>query len=139
MDTDAGIARWEIGAQQETILGRAWAASPDERWIGRWEKEVIEIRPMSGGDWRTLVSFKNRSPIAFTPDGNWLVYQDTDEGVKQGLFRASTSGGQPERLGDLPSGSKLALLYISPDGQKIIADTHAPAELGLLENFEPKP
>jgi len=133
------IARLEIGTQQETILGRAWAASPDERWIGRWEKDVIEIRPMSGGDWRALVSLKNGAPLgldyAFTPDGNWLVYQDTD---KRGLFRVATSGGQPERLGELPSGSKLSTLHISPDGQKIIADTDEPPELWLLENFEPK-
>jgi hypothetical protein len=146
--TVAGITRWEIGAQQETILGRAWAASPDERWIGRWEKDVIEIRPMSGGDWRTLVSSKGNIteygglPYAFTPDGNWVVYCDTDKG---GLFRVATSGGEPERLGDLPSGGKFAgmyiagvLIYISPDGQKIIADTPEPAELWLLENFEPK-
>ncbi len=138
MHTSAGIARWEIGAQRETVLGRAWAASPDERWIARWEKEVIEIRSMSGGDWRTLVSLKNSSFIAFTPDGNWLVYQDTDEGVKQGLFRVATSGGLPERLGDFPSARKFALLYISPDGQKIIGDARVPDELWLLENFEPK-
>jgi serine/threonine protein kinase/WD40 repeat protein len=139
LDTYTGmIARWEIGTQQETVLGRAWAASPDERWLGRWERDVIEIRPMSGGDWRTLVSLKNWSPIAFTPDGNWVVYCNTDEGVKQGLFRVATSGGEPERLGDLPSGSKFPLLSISPDGQKIIADTREPVELWMLENFEPK-
>ncbi len=138
MDTQAGIARWEIGAQQETVMDRASAASPDARWVGRWENGVIEIRPMSGGDWRTLVSLKNWSPIAFTPDGNWVVYCNTDEGVKQGLFRVATSGGEPERLGDLPSGSKFPLLSISPDGQKIIADTREPVELWMLENFEPK-
>ena len=93
---------------------------------------------MSGGDWKTLVSLKNAPSIAFTPDGNWVVYCNTDEGVKQGLFRVATSGGEPERLGDLPSGSKFPLLSISPDGQKIIADTREPVELWMLENFEPK-
>ena len=41
---------------------------------------------MPGGDWRTLVSLKNSSFIAFTPDGNWLVYQETNEGKKEGPF-----------------------------------------------------
>jgi hypothetical protein len=49
----------------------------------------------------------------------------------------ATSGGRPERLGDLPNARKFESLSISPDGQKIIADTLAPAELWLLENFEP--
>ncbi len=136
--TNAGIVRWEIGAQHETVLGEALAASPDERWIGRWKKEALEIRPMSGGDWRTLVSLNDRSPIAFTPDGNWVVYQNTDDGVKPGLFRVATSGGQPERLGDFPTAHKWGVPYISPDGQQIILRTLNPVELWLLENFEPK-
>ena len=41
--------------------------------------------------------------MAFTPDGNWLLYHDVDAAGKHSLFRVATAGGQPERLGDFPS------------------------------------
>jgi len=142
---DSELIRWEIGTQQVTTLDRSpgliqapGIASPDERWIARREKGKIEIRPMSGGDWKPLVSLGNTTQIAFTPDGNWLLYHDVDTAGKQSLFRVATAGGQPERLGDFPIASNYGYLWISPDGQKIIADARNPPELWLLENFEPK-
>jgi len=50
----------------------------------------------------------------------------------------STTGGTPERLGDFPAVSLQGLMWISPDGQKIIADAYNPPELWMLENFEPR-
>lgn len=139
------LTRWEIGTQQTTTLEQsptlfrtAGAASPDERWIAGREKGKIEIRPMSGGDWRPLTSFGGASQITFTHDGNWVVYHDVDAAGKQSLFRVATAGGQPQRLGDFPSASSAGFLWISPDGQKIIAQTGNASETWLLENFEPK-
>jgi hypothetical protein len=135
-----GLVRWEIGAPTWTSVydGNAWP-SPDERWILRSEKGKMEIRTMSGGDWRPLAPDRPAARHDFTLDGDWLVYSGVDTSGKGSLFRVATSGGQPERLGDIPGiGSALGDMWISPDGQRIIADTPNPEELWSLENFEPK-
>jgi Tol biopolymer transport system component len=144
-----GLMRWEIGSvQSTTVLPNPNAAqstgyasvSPDMRWITRWANGNIEIRPMSGGDWRPLVPAPNRMSAAFTADGNWFVYHGQDAAGNEGLFRVATSGGRPERLGDFP-GKAVAggYIWVSPDGKKIIAEALNPEELWMLENFEPKP
>lgn len=78
--------------------------------------------------------------------GTLFFYRDTDAAGNEGLFRVATSGGQPERLGDLPPEkgpgqvgcAAGGCLRISPDGRKILADVHTTRELWMLENFEPK-
>jgi Tol biopolymer transport system component len=148
MSGGPNLFRWEIDTQKATKVdfspGRftQTAASPDERWIAGRGNETIQIRPMSGGDWRRLVSVSpgGASQMAFTKDGNWLLYHDVDAAGKQGLFRVATAGGQPERIGDLPSGTQYGFMWISPspDGQKIITENpKVPTELWILENFEP--
>jgi hypothetical protein len=86
--------------------------SPDGRWLTRWIKQNIEIRPTSGGDWKSAVSFGKELPMGtghfnITPDGNWLLFHDLDSTGKHGLFRVATAGGAPERLGDFPTNSRL--------------------------------
>jgi hypothetical protein len=136
------LTRWEIAARQATKLDRTpgiqvWAAtSPDERWIARRENGKFEIRPISGGEWKPLVSVGGGQQTAFTPDGNWLMYHDVEPLGKQSLFRVATGGGQPERLGDFPTAGG-GFMWISPNGREIIADERVPAELWILENFEP--
>ena len=76
--------------------------------------------------------------MAFTADGNWLLYHDSDVAGKQSLFRVATAGGQLQRIGDFPGASKEGSLNISPDGQKIIAEAPIGTEVWLLENFEPR-
>jgi hypothetical protein len=131
------LIRWEIATRMATSMGRGTRviASPDERWISRLEKGKIEIRPMNGGDWKPLIS--GGTQIAFTPDGNWLLFHGVDAGGKDGFFRVATAGGRPERLGDFPTTSQ-GPMWVSPDGRKVIADTLNPFEVWLLENFEPK-
>ena len=145
--TRQGLMRWEIGSQEWTMVSEApnlyrgystGIASPDERWITRWENGKIEIRPMASGGWKPLPSLGSPNQIAFTADGDWLVYHDRDASGKDGLFRMATTGGDPERLGDFPGTSTRGLMWVSPDGQKIIADARKPIELWMLENFEPK-
>lgn len=140
--TKLGLRRWEIGAPQLTTVyegANVIGLSPDERWIVRREQgRVVEIRPMSGGDWKPLISLRENQ-FAFTQDGNWLIYHDTDGSGKDGLFRVATAGGDPERLGDFPAASTQGEIWISPDGRKLITDTLNPRELWMLENFEPKP
>jgi hypothetical protein len=140
------LIRWDIGTREVTVVDRIpgpitggdWLGPvPDERWTARWDKGKIEIRPTPGGDWKPLISLAT-TQTAFTPDGNWLLYHDVDAAGKQSLFRVSTAGGQPERIGDFPSASKQGSLRVSPDGQKIIVEAPVAPEVWMLENFEPK-
>ena len=151
------LIRWEIGTQHATTLDRipgfnqgdsgspypveqgdSGSPYPVERWMARRDKGTIEIRPMSGGDWKPLISL-SETQMAFTPDGNWFLYHGVDAAGKHGLFRVATAGGQPERLGDFPSTYQFGYLRISPDGKKIIVEAPNPSpDVWLLENFEPK-
>jgi hypothetical protein len=146
--TDPGgeILRWEIATGQETILDRfpqgvVELVSQDERWLVRWDKQNIEIRPIAGGDWRRLVSNKDlfAGHVNFTADGNWLLYHALDSAGKHSLFRVASAGGQPEFLGDFPTNSLSGSLEISPDGSKVIvsAESETGYELWSLENFVP--
>jgi hypothetical protein len=136
------LFRWDAGTQQSTLVERiplAGRPDPNKHWLARREGDKFEIRPTAGGDWKPLVSV-GETQMVFTPDGNWLLYHDVDGAGKHGLFRVPTTGGPPERVGDFPSVPKAAYgyLYISPDGQKFIAQGANPVELLILENFEPK-
>jgi hypothetical protein len=144
MDTSKlGLVRWEIGSPTWTTLwdsaGYTTWPSPDERWIARKKNSKVEIRPMSGGDWRPVAPDREMLNENFTSDGNWLVYYGRDAAGKLGLFRVATSGGEPERLGDYPNtGKDTGDIWLSPDGQTFFADTGNSNELWMLENFEPK-
>jgi Tol biopolymer transport system component len=96
---------------------------------------------MSGGDWKPLIPLSAASQSGFSPDGKWIFYHDKDAAGKDGLYRVATSGSDPERLGDFPTGNPRGTLRISPDGRRVIAligADNASPETWLLENFEPK-
>lgn len=160
--------RWEIGASHETetafaeIVESNVAQSPDGRWVYRVTPEsgnrrAYQIRSTSGGDadWKGLMRLNLQVqgpfapvPVRYTPDSKWIVYHDKDASGKDGLFRASTSGGEPQRLGDYPTSALNSLMSISPDGRKILVHVDArplnPAtagpdlEFAVLENFTPQ-
>ena len=114
--------------------------SPDERWLIRKGAKGADIRPISGGDWKALVSSNTSAQDSAAPDGNWLFYRDADAAGKKGLYRVATAGGQPERLGDFPTNSNGGgTMEISPDGRKIMVAGMFGAgwELWSLENFVP--
>jgi hypothetical protein len=103
------ILRLDVATGQETTVERFpsgyWGlVSPDERWLIRKGDKGAEIRPMSGGDWKTLASNVLGQGNA-TPDGNWLFYRGDDAAGKKGLYRVATAGGPPERMGDFPTKS----------------------------------
>jgi hypothetical protein len=123
--------------------GSEWgdrAVSLDERWITREQKGTLEIRPMQGGDWKPLAELGPNGAVAFTADGNWVLYPSPDAAGKPSLFHVASTGGQPERMGDFPGKTVNVFLSVSPDGKKIIAQLVNPqsGEVSVLENFEPK-
>jgi Tol biopolymer transport system component len=142
----AQMVRWNIASQQETLLDqypdKAWGEmSSDERWLIRVNDKGVEIRPMSGGDWKPLASsVRPTGQVDFTSDGNWLLYHDADSNGKPILSRIASAGGQPERLGDFPTRAPSGTMRISPDGSKVMvaAGEYGSAyEMWSLENFVP--
>ena len=139
------VLRWDIATGRETSLEKfpldfvGWV-SQDERWLMGMDKQGLKIRPVSGGDWKSLISLDFTIQFNAMPDGNWILYHGVDAAKKHGLFRVPTAGGQPERLGDFPTNSLEGALEISPDGHKVMVavdDYETGYELWSLENFEP--
>jgi hypothetical protein len=144
-----GFVEWEIGTQNQRPVPSY--RSEDRRWNMITTREGTEIRVRMGegdDDSRLLV---NRSvpvprtlpmPIRFSPDGDWVVYHDRDGSGQDGLYRVSTAGGEPQRLGDYPTRLPTSALTISRDGRRFIL--HAPArdpqpsrDYWMLDNFLP--
>jgi Tol biopolymer transport system component len=145
----AELVRWDVASHEITLLGNTvqlfgdLGPSQDDRWIvHKRQDNKIEIRPMSGGEFRVLASGSSFLGMGnVTPDGTWLLYPGV-EGDKPGLFRVAVEGGSPQRLGDYPSKPGCcSLLSISPDGQSVAAVDGDPgkSDLWVLENFVPPP
>jgi hypothetical protein len=151
-----GVYAWEVGTAKDTELPRG-VVSPGGRWAlavdfflpGRRE---TRIRPASDPEgWKHLVDLNyplspgaelSPTPVRVSLDDNWVVYQNRDTNAKFGLYRVSTSGGEPERLGDYPTDLTSNYLAVSPDNRQFIVQypvPHRPAEFWALENFLPKP
>jgi Tol biopolymer transport system component len=108
--------------------------------------QVFSVRAV-GSEWKRVPGFNQpRNPngpmaLKLTPDGEWVVYQSKEAEGKFGLYRASTSTGVPERLGDFPSTAVGGWMAVSPDGRRIVLQVPQPTteEFTLLENFLPRP
>jgi Tol biopolymer transport system component len=146
------LLRWEVASHEESVVAQTDLSaaiilpSPDERWLIRHSYHSLDIRPMSGGDWKPLVSANTNTqhvdaprPTGFTADGNWLLYYDTDAAGKKSLFRVPLAGGHPERLGEFPGGGDNGFMRLSPDGRQLMAEIWNPNQydLWVLENFVP--
>jgi len=138
------LFRWDTATQQETTLewitgfGSKGVPVPTQQWHARHENGRLEIRPASGGDWKPLISLR-QTQSDFSPDGKWVYFHEWDTAETHGLYRISTAGGQPERVGSFPAAGALGGIFISPDQRKIIAEAQVAPEVWLMENFEPKP
>jgi len=70
-----------------------------------------------------LVTLKRVAAPVASPDGQWVVYQQTDTDPASykrgsGLWRVPAKGGMAERIADLPDASESAPAF-SPDGQRL--------------------
>jgi hypothetical protein len=142
---------WDIVTGEERTL--RFYRSEDARWtlsgsMDTSQRHAASIRPATGeSEWRLLMARRvppgYPAPVRFSPDGEWVVYHDRDAAGKNGLYRIATTGGEPQRLGDYPTGFPSSVLSISNDGRRFIV--HAPKppaqrkgqEHWVLENFLP--
>jgi WD40 repeat protein len=148
---------WEIGADAKEVSVPNFAfSSPDGRWIYRrttdsQNRQEYQIRSTAEPDaeWRHVDFLRRQTvrgpdpvPTKFTPDGNWLVFNNFDPEGKSGLYRVPTSGGERQRIGDYPTNSNSSVLEISPDGRRFLVAapppaTPQPSEFWMLQNFIP--
>lgn len=139
------VVRFEIATGKQTTVEAFPAGyfpwvTRDERWLMRYGDHGVDIRPASGGDWRTPVTARSGGQVGFSADGNWFLYHDLDSTGEHSLFRIAASGGTPERLGDFPSSSPSGSIEVSPDGHQVLVASGEYAtgyELWSLENFVP--
>jgi Tol biopolymer transport system component len=146
-DWRSSEVRWDMATRQETVLAVPSEAyerdepSSDEHWLLRAipSQKAIAVRPMSGGEWRSLTSVRGFAwPYVTTPDGNWVIYGDDDSSGKRAFFWVRVSGGEPERLADSPTQGSNGL-WVSPDGRQIltVSTNWAKYDLWVLDNFVP--
>jgi len=136
----ANAQRW-LSVSTETGHAEALASAPTQDEYFRAVRSnggIFSMQPSLGGDWKSPLEPTGDWQEALSPDGKFRIFHGRDAAGKNGLFRVATSGGTPERLGDFPGGNVRGAMWISPDGNKIIADVLNPLQLWMLENYEPK-
>jgi Tol biopolymer transport system component len=144
------IIQWKRSTLQETVIIPARhdpgfeVLSPDARWVLRLRGEVLSVRPVSDGEWRTLVSgARPVTPPHASPDGRWALYDVADANGKFSLFRVPIAGGEPQRMGDIPfpEVNLLQYCFFSADGKRMLATQmdSLPTDLWILRNFIPSP
>ena len=79
--------------------------------------------PPRGMSPQDLVTLKRLGSPAVSPDGTWLVYQQTDTDPARykrttGLWRVPLKGGAPARIADLADASENSPAF-SPDGKRL--------------------
>lgn len=101
---------------------------------------AAQPRPMSAQD---LVTLKRVAAPVASPDGKWVVFQQTDTDPasfqrKTGLWRVASTGGTPQRLADLPDANETSPAY-SPDGQRLyfLSDKSGKDQLWLVDLATP--
>lgn len=144
---------WEVGTDRETRDVVAQYGSFDGEWTAgittdSQNRRQISIRPKSGDndDWKQLAKVRiqgtrfNQVVMRFTNDAKWIVYHDLDADGKDALYRVSTAGGEPQRLGDYPASEPDSSFSVSPDGRQFIATVKGPPkqlEFWVAENVIP--
>ncbi len=128
------------------------ALSPDGRRLAFFEgdqkgqAETLRVMPAEGGEPRKLLSVQKpewfvRQLLAWTPDARHILFGKHDSSPlgKHALWRISTEGGEPARVG--LAMDALLHLQFHPDGQRVAFTGGVPVvlEIWVLENFLPKP
>jgi Tol biopolymer transport system component len=115
--------------------------------IGPAGKSSIRLKPLDGGDWKTITTFEgtvgsgSNAPLflRWTADGRSLLLLSENPGPSAVLYRIAAEGGNPEMLGKLSGLQHAHMFSVHPDGtQGLFHSVVTRTELWALENFLPK-
>ncbi len=130
----AKVGEHGVGA----ILGLV--LSPDGKQLAFQDLDagMVKVVPVAGGQPRELAEVEGKITIAWTPDGNHLLYAKRLGKSPSQLWRIGAEGGEPQKL-DLTM--PLEHIRFHPDGRRI-AFTGKPegdkCEVWVMENFLPE-
>jgi Tol biopolymer transport system component len=129
--------------------------SPDDQWLAIQAHffmsdkiPSLNVIPSAGGELQELCRFEEGIDIragiscAWTVDGKYILFtmkSPKKDNEKWDLYRISTKGGEPEKLG-LDMSGVLINMSLHPDGRHIAFSTSklSMAEIWVMENFLPK-
>jgi Tol biopolymer transport system component/DNA-binding winged helix-turn-helix (wHTH) protein len=96
------------------------------RWMGGGRNELLLIPTLGGRERKLADTFivdylESRLPIAWSPDGRWLVVSHRErEDSAEGLFLVSALTGEKRRLTQAPRGFRGDIMpAFSPDGRAV--------------------
>ena len=105
---------------------------------------TLNVIPMTGGEARELLRAYRPEVVsvpAWMPDSRQIIYAHSVAGEKRQfeLWRTSTAGGEPQRLGLTMEGLQPYGLSVHPDGRRIAFTAGRPphSELWVMKNFPP--
>jgi Tol biopolymer transport system component len=136
----------ETGMEKELLRSSPYqgvffmALSPDGRQLAFTAGNAVNLLSTAGGEPRELIRVKDISTIAWTRDGQYILYGKRRDGNEDmvDLWRVQTKGGEPQKL-ELAM-PRLMHLRVHPDGRRIAftAKTqNEKAEVWVMENFLP--
>jgi len=149
---DGRFVRWDASGGQDILidaisnnLPQFFVPTPDEHSLIRTDSRGLAIRPISGGDWRFLVSAAEgmlSDPHDALAYDDWILFDAKDSGGTVRVYRIPISGGEPQLMGDFPAKSRPEWnghLQLSRDGRQVIAEIKDESKFNLwtLDNFEP--
>ena len=128
--------------------------SPDGKWLALCfsgaggGKARVEIIPISGGESRELISFDNKTRLAWgnsstwTVDGKYILFaiKDPDrEKQSDELYRIAVEGGELENLG-VKSFGGFENLSAHPNGRNFTyaSRSERTTKIWVMENFLPQ-
>lgn len=118
IDIDGGNPKQLTGGGQ----GRNPFISPDGKWVFYYDGAGRASKvPIDGGEPVQLTSpLSEIVPRGFSPDGKLIAYMPSKAGAEgKKLWIASSEGGAPIKIIDLPPGSRPRLMQWTPDGKAI--------------------
>ena len=121
------------------------AISPDMKWVVYWSWQQstkpgssLQLRPLEGGAPRELDRGDGSSPIAWTPDGRYVLYAKILPKGDSELWRTDIATGEKRRL-DVPQ-RRVRTPRLNRDGRRLLFSHGETApELWVVSNLLPAP
>jgi Tol biopolymer transport system component/DNA-binding winged helix-turn-helix (wHTH) protein len=134
---DLESGKLEALAGSEGLLEPRWSA--DGRYIAALnpKKKQVFLYDCKLETWSVLAEANFPSALRWSPAGDALYYQDTDE-VEESIFRVPMAKREPERvvrLGDLLSAGAARAIFtgLSPDGSVYVTVDHGDVDVYAVD------